>query len=364
MVRLGSPSGAEPTHARLGFPYTGAEHSFLAEAAARQRPRLLEEKSTVPMKTIPSLLYSLALLSTGLMAGESFRIAVVPKSVGNEYWSAVQAGAMKARQDLAAEGVTVEILWKGTEREDQIEQQQQIVADFVEQKVNAIVLAPMHAQQLVLAAEAAVQAKIPVVLIDSPLNTTLATSMVVTDNYRAGIVAARCLVDAIGGHGKVMMLRFQPGHASSVPRESGFLDTIRKHPGIEVVSADQYAGPTVETGEKAAKNLLGRFGTDLKGVFTPNLLSTAGMLHALRGAGLAGKVAFVGFDATQEHVDAVRKGEMQGFVVQQPFMMGYTGVRLAVAALQGKTVETEVYTEAKLVTKENLDTPEIQQLLR
>ncbi len=316
------------------------------------------------MKRILWLGSLVCLLASTAAAADPLRIAVVPKSVGNEYWSAVQAGALKARDDLAREGVAVEILWKGTEREDQIDQQKQIIADFVAQKVNALVLAPMHAQQMVASVEAAARAKIPVILIDSSVNTTMVVSTVATDNYRAGMLAARCLVKALGGQGKVIMLRFQPGHSSTTPRESGFLDTLKKQPGIEVVSADQYAGATAETGEKAARALLDRFGANLKGVFTPNLISTAGMLKALRETGLAGKVAFVGFDASEEHIAALRKGDLQGVVVQQPFMMGYTGVRTAVSALQGKLVDKEVATEAQLVTKENLDTPEIQRLLK
>jgi ribose transport system substrate-binding protein len=316
------------------------------------------------MKTILWLGSWLCLLASTAAAGEPLRIAVVPKSVGNEYWSAVQAGAMKARAELAAEGVAVEILWKGTEREDQIDQQKEIVADFVAQKVSALVLAPMHTQQLVSSVEAATQAKIPVILIDSSVNTTKVVSIVATDNYRAGMLAGRCLVKAIGAKGKVLLLRFQPGHSSTAPRERGFLDTLQKFPGIEVVSSDQFSGATTETGRKAARALLDQFGASLNGVFTPNLISTSGMLRALRETGLAGKVAFVGFDASAEHIDALRKGEMQGVVVQQPFMMGYTGVRTAVAAVQGKMVDTEIAAEAELVTKENLETPEIQRLLR
>ena len=319
----------------------------------------------IPMKTLSSWLIAWALsLLTLAATAAPIQIAVIPKSVGNEYWAAVQAGAMRAKADLATEGIAVDILWKGTEREDQIDQQKQIVADFVAQKVDAIVLAPMHARYLVPAVEAAVAAKVPVILIDSSLNSAVATSTVATDNYRAGMFAARRLAEVIGGKGKVLMLRFQPGHASTAPRESGFLDTIKKHPEIEVVSSDQFAGPTVESAQKAGQALLDRFGGDLKGVFTPNLISTTGMLQALRAAGLAGKVSFVGFDSTTEQIEALRKGEMQGMMVQQPFMMGYTGVRSAGAALQGKPGDKEVATDAKLVTKDNLDTPEIQRLLK
>ena len=140
--------------------------------------------------------------------------------------------------------------------------------------------------------------------------------------------------------------------------------TVAFSGAVSVCLDSRTSPPTPGAGQKAAKKLLDKYGADLKGAFAPNLISATGLLHALREAGLAGKVVLVGFDASVEHIDALRKGDMQGFVVQQPFMMGYTGVRTAVAALQGKTVEKEVYTETKLVTKENLDTPEIQQLLK
>jgi ribose transport system substrate-binding protein len=153
----------------------------------------------IPMKTLSSWLIAWALsLLTLAATAAPIQIAVIPKSVGNEYWAAVQAGAMRAKADLATEGIAVDILWKGTEREDQIDQQKQIVADFVAQKVDAIVLAPMHARYLVPAVEAAVAAKVPVILIDSSLNSAVATSTVATDNYRAGMFAARRLAEVPG----------------------------------------------------------------------------------------------------------------------------------------------------------------------
>jgi ribose transport system substrate-binding protein len=152
------------------------------------------------------------------------------------------------------------------------------------------------------------------------------------------------------------------GHGSTQPRESGFLDAIKAAPGVTVVSADLHSGATNEEAVKNAKALLER-STDLQGIFASNLVATEGMLTALRENGLAGKVAFVGFDSSDMMVDALRKGEMAGFAVQQPFMMGYLGVKTAVAVIQGKPVDKEVDTDVKIVTKENLDTPEVKKLL-
>lgn len=296
-------------------------------------------------------------------AAETYQIAVMPKSTSIDYWKAVRSGALKAKADLATEGIIVNILWDGTEREDQIDLQKSIVTDFTAKKVSAIVLAPVHAQALVAPSEAAIAAKIPVVIIDSPINSIRTTATVATNNYKAGMLAGRSLAEATGGQGKVVMLRYLPGHGSTQPRESGFLDALKKYPGIEVVSSDQHSGATVGEAEAAAKKLLERFRADLKGIYTPNQTSTAGMLHALRATGLAGKVSFVGFDSSDELVAALRTGELHSIAVQQPFMMGYLGVRTAVAALQGKSVEKEVDTDVKMVTKQNLETADVKRLL-
>jgi ribose transport system substrate-binding protein len=200
-------------------------------------------------------------------------------------------------------------------------------------------------------------------LIDSPLSASSAVSTVATNNYKAGLLAGRQLVQSLGGKGKVALFRFMKGHGSTQPRESGFLDAIKTARGITVVSADVHSGATNDEAVKNAKMLLEHTGSDLQGVFASNLVATEGMLTALRESGQAGKIAFVGFDSSDMMVEALRKGEMAGFAVQQPFMMGYLGVKTAVAAIQGKPVDKEVDTDVKVVTKDNLDTAEVKKLL-
>jgi ribose transport system substrate-binding protein len=314
------------------------------------------------MKPILAVLVSLGAAALGF-AADPLQIAVIPKSVGNEYWEALHAGALKAEADLNAEGVPVKVSWEGTPREDMVEPQKQIVAKYVSRKVNAIVLGPLHSQALIASVDEATAAHIPVVLIDSPLAGGSAVSTVATNNYKAGMLAGKRLGEVLGGKGKVALFRFMKGHGSTQPRESGFLDAIKKFPGIEVVSANLQAGATIEEATTNAKALLTQFGSDLQGVFASNLVASNGMLAALRETGSAGKIAFVGFDANDVEVEALRKGEMVGIAVQQPFMMGYLGVRTAVAKLQGKPVDQEVDTDVKIVTKENLETPEVKKLL-
>ena len=184
-----------------------------------------------------------------------------------------------------------------------------------------------------------------------------------TDNYKGGQLAADRLAQVLQDKGKVLMLRYQEGSASTAFRESGFLDRMKSaYPGIQVISSDQYAGPTRDTAKRASENLLNRYG-DVAGVFCPNESSTAGMLLALQDVDKAGKVVFVGFDSSQAFIEALSSGQLAGLVVQNPLNMGYLGVKTIVAHLQGKPVESRVDTGVWMVTKENLPETATQELL-
>jgi len=134
-------------------------------------------------------------------------------------------------------------------------------------------------------------------------------------------------------------------------------------PGVELISTDQYAGATRDTGKRASENLMNRFGNEVNGVFTCNETSTAGMLLTLQDMGKAGHVAFVGFDANEAFIAALQAKQLSGIVVQNPFKMAYLGVLTMVASLQGKPVEKRIDTGVVLVTPDNMETPEIKALL-
>jgi len=296
---------------------------------------------------------------------EDYRIAVIPKGTTHEFWKSIHAGAIKAARELQAEGINVEVIWKGPLREDDREQQVQVVENFIARRVNGIVLAPLDARALVAPAETAVRAGIPVVIIDSGLNSTQPVSTVSTDNYKGGVLGARRLAALLDGKGKVILLRVLAGSTSTEQREAGFLDTLaRDYPGITVISSDQHAGATRDTAYRAAQNLLNRFGREVTGIFGPNESSATGMLLALRDAGLAGgKVKFVGFDTGTQTVAGLKTGDLQGLVVQNPFKMGYLGVKTIVASLRGETVEKDIDTGCEVVTLDNLNEPATMDLL-
>jgi ribose transport system substrate-binding protein len=291
-------------------------------------------------------------------------IAVIPKGTTHEFWNSIHAGSVKAARELSAQGTEVEVIWKGPLREDDREQQIQVVEGFISQGVEGIVLAPLDNRALVRPVEEAQRAGVPTVIIDSGLESQNIVSFVATDNLEGGRLAARRIGEMLGGKGKALMLRYQEGSASTQQREEGFLEEMRaKFPGVEVISSDQYAGPTRDTAKRASENLLNRFGADIQAVFTPNESSTAGMLLALQDIDKAGKVIFVGFDSSQPFVDALRAKQLHGFVVQNPFKMGYLGVKTMVDHLAGRKVEARVDTGVTIVTPENLESAEIKELL-
>jgi ribose transport system substrate-binding protein len=249
-------------------------------------------------------------------------------------------------------------------REDDREQQIQVVEGFTAQGVDGLVLAPLDDRALARPVEEAQSAHVPTVIIDSALQSNAIVSFVATDNRKGGMLAADRLGDLLGARGKVILLRYAEGSASTQDREDGFLQEIKqKYPNIQLISTDQYAGATRDTAKRAAENLLNRFGDEVQGIFCPNESTTAGMLSALQDIGKAGKVIFVGFDTSQSFIDAMRAKQLQGIVVQNPFNMGYLGVRTMFESLQGKPVAKRIDTGVTLITLDNLDGAETQTLL-
>jgi len=190
-------------------------------------------------------------------------------------------------------------------------------------------------------------------------------SFVATDNVKGGAMGADALGRLMGGKGRVLLLRYQEGSASTTEREEGFLARLKEAwPGLELLVADQHAGPTVDTAKRAAENLLNRHGRDIQGVFVVNETSTGGMLLALQDAGLAGRVKLVGFDGTPAFVEAMRAGQLHGFVLQHPFRMAALSLETMVDHLLGRAVSKRIDTGAIVVTLANLETPETQELLK
>ena len=306
----------------------------------------------------------LALLASNLSSADSYTIAVIPKGTTHEFWKAIHAGAVKAQQELTTGGTKVEIIWKGPLREDDRDQQIQVVENFISRRVSGIVLAPLDSKALVQPVNTAARAKVPVVVFDSDLQSTNYVSFVATDNFKGGVLAGEQMAKLLGGKGNVILLRYQVGSASTEAREAGFLDALKKFPDIKIISSDQRGGATRELCYQAAQNVLNRHGKEVHGIFGPCEPVANGIIMALRNVGKAGgAVKVIGFDAGTQTIEAMKKGDVQGIIVQNPVRMSYLAVKTMVEHLQGKPVEKRIDTGVYVVTPENMDTPEMKELL-
>lgn len=290
-------------------------------------------------------------------------IAVIPKGTSHVFWQSVHAGAAKAAQEL-----DVDIIWRGPLREDDRASQVSEVEGFITRGVSGIVLAPLDEAALVGPVNDAMRAGIPVVIFDSGLKGNDYVSFVATDNQHGGRLAGEGLARLLPDGGKAVMLRYAEGSASTNEREAGFLEEIAKHENVEVVSSNQYGGADVEGAYKRAEAMLHRFrrpdgSLGIDGIFTPNESTTLAMLRVLQGSGWAGKVKFIGFDASDTLVKGLSDGHIDGLVLQNPVNMGYLAVTTMVEHLKGRPVEKRIDTGAQLVTRDRMEDPAVKELL-
>ena len=291
-------------------------------------------------------------------------IAVIPKGTSHVFWQSIHAGAAKAAQELG-----VNIIWRGPLREDDRASQIAEVEGFITRGVSGIVLAPLDEAALVGPVGDAARAKIPVVIIDSGLKGGDYVSFVATDNRMGGRMAAEGLAKMLPQGGRIVVLRYAEGSASTDDREEGFLEEIAKHTNILVLSSNQYGGADVEGAYKRGEALLHKFrrpdgSLELDGIFTSNESNTLALLRVLQSSGWAGKVKYIGFDASDTLVKGLSDGHIDALVVQDPVNMGYLGVKTMVDHLQGRPVEKRIDTGAQLITRDRMSDPAVKELLQ
>ena len=284
-------------------------------------------------------------------------IAVVPKGQAHVFWQTVKAGAEAAGTECG-----VRILWNGPASEIEISRQINISEDFINRRVDGLVIAPSDEKALVPVIESAARRGIPVAIIDSGAQTESYVAFVSTDNYLGGVTAARRMARILNNTGNVAIVGVMPGGASTSRREEGFKDTIAKEfPEMKIV-AFQYGMSDRAKSLAVTEDIL-TANPNLNGIFAPNESSSIGASQAVKMRGLSGKVKIVAFDASSSLIADLQEGVIDSLVVQNPYAMGYKGVRSLCEKLDGKTPERRVDTGVALVTKENFSDPKIQELL-
>lgn len=271
------------------------------------------------------------------------------------FWQSIHAGAIKASREM-----DVEIEWNGPATETDFNGQLQIVEAMINKHLDAIALAPIDKTAMVSVVERAARAGIPVVIFDSGIDTDKFVTQVATDNYRAGEVAADRMGDILGGKGRVSIVATQVGAASTMAREQGFEDAVKKKfPGIEIVDK-RFGDSEVAKSLRVAENMLTAH-PDVAGMFSSNESSTVGAAQALKAR--QSKIKLVGFDAGPTLEADLRAGVIDSLVVQHPFKMGYESVISAVRHLKGEKLEKFQNLAPRLVTREDLEKPEVKEQL-
>ncbi|MHC4315975.1 MAG: ABC transporter substrate-binding protein [Planctomycetota bacterium] len=312
----------------------------------------------IALAVIAIIFVAMGIINKGKQSSQRC-IAVIPKGTTHIFWESVRKGAEKAGTEAG-----VKILWNGPKRETDREEQIQIIEDFIVQKVSGVVLAPLDSKALVPKVDELYDKNIPCVIVDSGIDTDKYVCFAATDNYIGGLIAARRMGKILNGKGKIVVLKYVPGSASTTNRENGFVDTIRKEfPEIDIVD-QQYGKDTVETALQVTEDMLTK-NAELDGLFACNASTSVGALQGLRSQGRAGKIKMIGFDTEKALIDGLKEGTIDSLVAQNPYKMGYEGVKAVLAVLDGTELPTRrIDTGVNLVTKDNMATPEIQALLK
>jgi ribose transport system substrate-binding protein len=292
-------------------------------------------------------------------SGGKRTLVMIPKATQSEFWNAVRRGGEQAAKEFG-----VELLWKGPSSENDRAGQKQVVQQFTNAGVAGILLAPTDSRALAAEVRTATAKGLPVLIFDSAVEGEAGkdyVSFVATDNSAAGRLGGKHLMELVGAGGKTICFRHMEGHESTTKREDGAIEEM-KAGGAKILSDDRYTGDSPAAAQNTALNMIDVI-RDADGIFASNQTASEGLLLALRKRNLAGKVKFIGFDSSPLLVEALRSGEIDALVVQDPVNMGYQSVKLMLDHLAGKPVDPLTVTDVQLATKANMDDPKIKSLL-
>jgi ribose transport system substrate-binding protein len=311
----------------------------------------------VRSKLFITLLLACAVFSGACNRNQKKRIAVIPKGTSHLFWVSVHAGALAAGKEF-----NVEILWNGPVQETEYDRQVQIMDSMVAQHVDGIALAVTERQALVPPLERAIAAGIPVTVFDSGIDSDKYMTFVATNNYEAGQIAGRTLAGLLHGEGDVGMVANAPGSGSTMDRERGFTDVLKAEFPKMKIAATQFAMSDRARARNSAENILTAH-PDLAGIFASAEPCSVGTALAIKAMNRQGKTHFVAFDSADSLIEDTQAGIIDAMVVQDPFRMGYEAVKTLVDKLNGKTPPKRIDLHARVITKADLDKPEVKELL-
>ena len=295
--------------------------------------------------------------TTSTTQSEPIKITLIQGLAGEEFYETMACGAKAKAKEL---GVQLDV--QGPQKFDPT-LQTPIVNSVIASKPSAILIAPTDVKALIAPLTQAKQQDIKIILVDTVVDDpSIGLSRISSDNVKGGAAAAKALAEQIGDKGKALVISTDPGVSSVDARIKGFEEEIKaSHPGISYLGV-QYSHNDVTEASKIVNAALAK-DPDLTGIFATNLNSATGAGSALQQAGKLDKVKMVGFDAGPAQVKQLQDGVVSALIAQLPGEIGAKGVEQAVAAVKGQPVTASIPTDSTIVTKQNLNTPEIQKVL-
>lgn len=286
-------------------------------------------------------------------------IAVICKGSQHEFWRTVEQGAMDAGEELG-----IKVSFDAPEDESQIDAQITMFEEAIDKKADAIVLAPLDVERLNPSIEKAHRAGIPVLTLDSDVSSSLREATIGTDNESAGAIAARNAIQLMGGEGQIAVVSHVEGSQTATERNNGFINEINaQNPNgkLEVVGV-QYCGGDSRIARQQALDFIRNY-PDLKCIYASNEGSAVGVAEAVSSLGREEDLIVMGFDSSDDEIAFLESGAIDGMMVQNPYNMGYLGVRNINKVLDDKSIEDRFDTGATYVTRDNLQDEDIQWLL-
>jgi len=289
---------------------------------------------------------------------KTYRIAFIQGVIGDNFYITMDCGAQAKAKALG--NITIET--QGPEQFDQT-LQTPILNAVIQTKPDAIMMAPNDVKGMIAPIQAAIDAGIPVLCVDTTIDSDIQLADVSTDNTEGGRLAARGLADALGGKGKVMVVNTKPGISTTDQRAAGFKEEIAKYPDIEFLGEEFCDNDANKAAAIVSAKL--QSDPDLTGVFGTNLFSAQGAAAGVREQGKTGAVKIVGFDAGPQQVQDLKGEVVDMLIAQHPGEIGEVAVQLLHDYLaNGTAPDPKKYvTGATIVTRDNLESPEAQQAL-
>ncbi|GIO34052.1 MULTISPECIES: substrate-binding domain-containing protein [Paenibacillus] len=307
---------------------------------------------------VASVVYIILYFKLFIPAPEHERsVTVILKehNIRSDFWQTVSSGAKAAAKEAGSE-ITI----TGPLQETDIDGQVGLLEEVLEQKPQAVVIAPINDDRVTDKLQKIQEAKIPLVIIDTPVNLASSPTFVSNDHTAAGVQAGKAALAQTGNRPKSVIIGDFASSGVSAEREKGVRQALLPYP--QSVYGTYYCSDSEERAYLIAKTMM-RDHRDLNAIIALNESAALGAAKAIKDQSKTGLIKLIGFDTSAYEIRLLEEGTLNATVVQQPFNIGYLGVQTALDMLDGKKVKPVTYTNSIVVTKANMYSPENQKLL-